>query len=263
MKRPYLPDELAAFDGPQPAVELRFETRDGMQSAYYLAPRGSNSEPPSAITCIFPGYRSTALDWLSFCRDYPYRDTGFLLLDYPGMGNCEGRYRPKNLVLTTRGALQALSRHIGQPDSLLSDVIFVGHSFGCGAALQSAPLMKVKRVILIAPFTTLRRAVFRRVGPLAWIMPDGLDNRKRLKDLHGKSPQPGVVLIHGEKDRSIPVRMGRSLASLYPDWIVYREIPGGGHVDILETQRPLIYDAIAGKNSMDMKRETAPGWDSQ
>jgi hypothetical protein len=77
-------------------------------------------------------------------------------------------------------------------------------------------------------------------------MPD-LDNRRRLADLYIQYPRPEVTIIHGDRDRSIRVTMGRSLAGLFPDWINYIEVKGAGHVDIYEDDPALIYDALAGK----------------
>ena len=78
-------------------------------------------------------------------------------------------------------------------------------------------------------------------------MPDRMDNRKRLADLYVKSPRPGVTIIHGSRDRSIPVSMGRHLAGLFPGWIHYIEVEGAGHVDIYRDRPELVYEALMGE----------------
>jgi len=213
----YGPADLDRFRDHGCGFELTFETEDGRQSAFYCLPADTSLKCPRDLVIVYPGYASTALDWIPFVRDYPKEDTGFLLLDYPGMGNNEGMYRPRNLPRTSRGAIKALCDHFHtELDSLSTGLILFGHSFGCGAALQFAPEINVKRVVLIAPFTTLMRAFVRKMGPVAWIMPDRMDNRKRLADLYVKSPRPGVTIIHGSRDRSIPGEHGTPSGRAFP-----------------------------------------------
>ena len=75
-------------------------------------------------------------------------------------------------------------------------------------------------------------------------MPDRMDNKERLRELSQRLNRPAVVLIHGSRDQTIPVEMGRDLAGLFPEWIVYHEIEGRDHVGILNTHQALILRAL-------------------
>jgi fermentation-respiration switch protein FrsA (DUF1100 family) len=120
----------------------------------------------------------------------------------------------------------------------------LGHSFGGGAALQFASHIEAERIVLIATFSTLHRIIWKKYGPLAWLVPDRMDNRKRLEELHRRLKRPAVVIIHGTDDHTVPVEMGRDLAALFPEWIVYHEIEGGDHVGVLKTHEAMIFRAL-------------------
>jgi pimeloyl-ACP methyl ester carboxylesterase len=241
----YAPSEIALFRAKNSGVELTYQTRAGRQTAFYVPPQKYCDRPPERLVIVFPGIRSRALEWLEMINRASDPDAAFLLIDYPGRGRCEGRMRPRHLVDSSFGALDALADHLNTKQvELTTDLRLLGHSFGCGAALQFACSFKVTRIILIAPFTTLHKAAYRQYGPLAWLIPDRMDNGKWLRELSDRSPCPAVVIIHGSADDVIPVKMGRELADGFPDWIIYHEIAGGDHVGILKTCEALIFQML-------------------
>ena len=153
--------------------------------------------------------------------------------------------RPKYLYESSSGAVSALAAHLNLNETrLMADLVLLGHSFGGGAALQFATRLTPKCVVLVATFTTMHRLLTARYGPLAWFIPDGLDNEEALKELSQKPHRPAVVIIHGSDDASVPVAMGRHLAGLYPEWIVYHELEGQDHMGILKEADALIYEAL-------------------
>ncbi|HSO18616.1 MAG TPA: alpha/beta fold hydrolase, partial [Desulfosarcina sp.] len=241
----YTPSDMAVMSRSPSLTEIRFETRAGRQSAFYLPPRNDPEALPSPLVIAYPGIGSRALDWRDLVSAAPDVDAGFLLIDYPGRGHSEGWMRPKYLPESTRGALESLGRYLDAPTSrLTARLVLLGHSFGCGAALQVATELGPERIVLIAPFTTLGKALFLKIGPLAWFNPDRMDNRERIQEVCNLTPRPVVTLIHGDSDGSIPVEMARELAGLTPGCVAYREISGAGHMDVLETARDLIFEGV-------------------
>lgn len=244
----YTPADLTAASRFPVLTELRFHTDAGNQSAFYLPPRAAPMDLPDPLVIAYPGIGSKALDWLDLVADAPDHTAGFLLIDYPGRGNSQGRMRPKHLPESTRGALAALERHLQTTRArLTTNAALLGHSFGCGAALQVAAELKPTRIVLVAPFTTLHKALFLRIGPLAWFNPDRMDNRERLRDICDRALRPTVTLIHGDADATIPVAMARELVRISNDCVDYHEIPRGGHLDVLETGKAIIHQGLFGK----------------
>ena len=247
---PYTASEIASFEAGKCGIELTYQTRAGSQSAFYVPPKESPERPPERLVIVYPGIRARALDWLEIVDRAPDPLAGFLLIDYPGRGKSEGLMRPKHLPDSSFGAIEALGLHLHvRQNELTKHLRLLGHSFGCGAALQFAPRIDVERIVLIAPFTTLHRAVYKFYGPLAWLIPDRMDNQERLKELYRKSRRPAVVILHGSVDNTVPVTMGRELAGLFPGWIVYHEIAGADHVGILKTCETLIFESLFSQAS--------------
>lgn len=197
----------------------------------------------SRIAILYPGIESVALGWLRFIKPEDCRDTGYLLIDYPGQGLSEGSMHPKESYLSSEGALQALAEHFGV-NKLEAEFHLMGHSFGTGAALQFAGRHQVKRIVLIAPFTTLRNAVAERSFLLSVLLPTQMDNRAIIRQLLPREQPPQITIMHGGKDTSLPVAMGRELAALDPARITYLEFPADDHVSILTTCRDLIFIRI-------------------
>ena len=234
----YQQAELDSFLQQQQGRTLSFQTRAGNQTAFYVPPKADPSAPPAPLVICYPGIGTRALDWLWLADRCPDSRAGFLLIDYPGRGLCQGRMRPKYLPESSDGALATLAAQLGVERAALErDTRLIGHSFGTAAALQFACRLETppRAIVLVAPLTTLHKALFRRFGPLAWLNPDRMDNRAYLTQLHGAPEPPAVAIFHGNADNALPVKMGRQLAALFPKWIRYREIPGVDHVGILRT----------------------------
>jgi len=244
-KYPYQPSEIDQLSKYKNAIQLSFETSKGRQVAFYIPPKTNAQSIPNPLVIIYPGIGARALDWLSFADNAPGTTAGYLLLDYPGRGFSEGLMRPRDLPQTSQGALEALEKqlHIDQ-NALYENICLCGHSFGCAAALQFAQEIPVKRIVLLAPFTTLHKAMFKMMGPFAYLNPDSMDNRQMIRDLLSRDHPPEITIIHGTLDETIPVEMGRELAAIDDEHIKYYEIPEATHMSIIEKNRQIAYDAL-------------------
>ena len=127
----------------------------------------------------------------------------------------------------------------------------MGHSFGTGAALQFAARQKVYRIILVAPFNTLRKAVAQKSTILSVLMPAQIDNAKLIENILTNDDKPSITIIHGSKDISLPVEMGRELAEIDPELINYYELPESDHSSLLTTHRDLIFHTLLDTNGLD------------
>ncbi len=245
---PVDPALLAAFEQRPANVRLEFTTSHGRQVAYYLPPLIDPRQPPTRLCILYPGIGSVALGWLRFIRPQEVPDVGWLLIDYPGRGECEGEMNPADNYLNSEGALAALAAHFGQP-RLNSELDLMAHSFGCGAALKFAVRHRVKRIVLVAPFDTLRRAVAVRSFLLSILMPSQIDNRKLIRQLLAGPHPPEISIFHGARDTTLPVRMSHNLLAVAPKQIAYHEFPNDDHVSILTNQRKLIIRTLTGQTT--------------
>jgi pimeloyl-ACP methyl ester carboxylesterase len=239
--RPYPP----GLTLPPGTIPLEYRTSQGLQTCFYLPPAAPKPNRRSKIWLLLGGNASLALDWLSLVESYPDPGAGFLLVDYPGYGRCQGRPSPAAILESTTGALAALATEISLPVAeIQAELGVLGHSLGAAAALLYAGRRPVGKLVLLSPFTSLKDMAARIVGPLlSHTLLHDYDNRARLREvLARKSPVP-VTIIHGNHDQIVPVAMGRELAGLSPR-IRYQEIDRGDHNYLLVTNAADIHRAM-------------------
>lgn len=230
---------------PADARPLHYQSAGGRQTAFYIAPK--NGGAPARMWIAFQGNAALALDWLDTLEKTPDPEAGFLLIDYPGFGACEGHPSPQTILESSEGALAALAADLKlDPKILYRHLNVLGYSIGGAAALQLAAGHDVERVVLISPFTSTMAMARATVGwPLCLLLRHRFDNRARLAELGRRLPRPAVVILHGGADTLVPVRMGRELAGIMPGWIEYHEIAGADHITVQMIGENQILKALA------------------
>jgi pimeloyl-ACP methyl ester carboxylesterase len=212
-------------------IELQFKTSAGQQTAFYIPPH-VGSGVPDRIWVAFCGNGSLALDWLPLTARDQIPGDAFLLVDYPGYGKSEGWPNIANTRSAADGALVALAARLGvELITLEPRLDTMGHSLGAAAALDFASRHpQVHRIILLAPFTSLRDEAALFVGSfLSHLLGENYDNRAALHHLAQSRPPPRVVIFHGLQDAMIPSAMGRELAAEFPGFVTFRGIPEAEH----------------------------------
>lgn len=218
--------------------ELRFQTSQGNQAAFFW--RNKNSETtPQNVWILFGGNGDVALHWIDFIRNFPDPHAGFLLVDYPGYGICEGRPNPRSILENSEYALKALLEQKRWKLSA-SALAVLGHSLGGAAAIQFAAKQVVRKILVVSTFTTIDDMVRAQIRvPLGPLLRHRFDNVSSLKAILSQNQVPEIYIFHGKKDEVIPLKMGRALAQLDPTRIKFVEIPEAHHNDVLQIALPL------------------------
>jgi fermentation-respiration switch protein FrsA (DUF1100 family) len=152
---------------------------------------------------------------------------GVLLLEYRGYGGNPGRPSEAGLLEDARAGLAAL-RAMG---IALDRILLWGESLGSGLAVRLAVEHPVAAAILEAPYTSITAMARLRFPfvPADWLLLDRFDSLSAV----GAVRAP-VLVLHGTRDRIIPVAMGRELFAAAPEpkqlWIADR----AGHIDLVE-----------------------------
>lgn len=242
--RPYRADLEAVL--PKQVKILPFTTGEGNQSAFWIPPRAGGA--PRQVWLCHSGNGSQALDWLPLVLAYPASDVGFLLVDYPGYGRCEGSSTPGRILANSSGAVAALAQRLSLTAADLDGRMCVlGHSLGAACALQYAAAHPVSRVVVVAPFTSMADMVDHVLfWPAHLILWHRFDNRARMDELAQRTPPPAVLIIHGTLDEVIPVAMGRELAATHPAFAALHEIPNADHNGIIDAAQASIIAAMMG-----------------
>ena len=210
---------------------ITYRTSQGMQTAWYRPPyRGDEATAPLWIA--FSGNGSLALDWMHFAGIADGR-FAWLMIDYPGYGECEGRPTPKAIRQSSVAAVEQLALRLKVPRELLiSRSLVIGHSLGAAAALMAAEDLGIHRGILISPFTSMTDIGREVLGwPLCHLNLHRFDNRKTLAAIC-RHPDARFTLYHGTNDNLIPIRMSTELAAAHPGQVTLHP-SSGGHNDVL------------------------------
>ena len=214
--RPALAD-LAAIG----VREITLTTADGLDLlAWYLPPRPGR---PIILyfhgNCGHIGYRGERLR--RFARD----GYGVMLAEYRGYGGNPGFPCEQGLFADGAAALDFLE-HAGID---AERIVLWGESLGSGVAVHLATTRDVAALVLEAPFTSVTACAQRRYPfvPAAFLLHDHFDSMSRI----GRVTAP-LLVLHGERDRVVPIRHGRALlaAATAPKegWFA----PEGCHVDL-------------------------------
>jgi pimeloyl-ACP methyl ester carboxylesterase len=143
-------------------------------------------------------------------------------------------------------AFSALATYLKIPaQDLMNNLGIMGHSLGTGFAIDLATRIKPKKLLLIAPFTSLEALIIYRYGNfkgtlLNLINPENYPNKTKLTKIVADASPPEITIVHGAQDRIIPVEMGRELAAIASDSIHYYELPDMGHPNMFSKKLPLI-----------------------
>lgn len=239
--RPYpdgVPTRWAAETKGKP---IGFSTSQGQQRAWLLG----NRENPERMWVVCGGNGTLALEWSPWLRAHAPGNDAWLLVDFPGYGDCKGRPSPGHIRESFNGALPAAAKELGW--SLPADsnkLRFFGHSLGAAAVLIAASDHHIQKGVLLAPFTSTMDMAREVVGlPVGFLVWHRFDNRARLAEIAARS-DARVIILHGTDDEVIPVAMGRDLAAGQAAIVTLREIPGGRHNTVQETAQPELTRAL-------------------
>jgi pimeloyl-ACP methyl ester carboxylesterase len=226
--------------------EIEYHTRSGKQVCFYIPPKNNPFSPPESVWIFFGGNGSLALDWLAYQDKFFPPTSGILLVDYPGYGLCEGKPKYKTIGESSDLAFHALAGHLNvEPESLEKNLNILGHSLGTATGLQFAKQHSVKKVILLAPFTSTLDMARRTVGwPLCHILIDRYDNIGVLEELVSRNPSPAIYIFHGDIDNIVPFSMGQKLAESHPGNVVFHPYKGVDHNFIIEASAKEIYQIM-------------------
>ena len=239
--RPYTPGTTAEWQRQTAGRPVNFTTSQGNQRAFLQG----NLKSPRNLWIFCGGNGTVALDWYEWLQIHAPKEDAWLLVDFPGYGDCKGAPNPRRIHETLKTVVPLAAREIGwdhPPDPARLRIF--GHSLGSAACLLAASEFKIQQGVLISPFTSTMDMSRALTGlPLGFIVWHRFDNSARLAELAARGPGE-VIILHGTDDEAIPVWMSRTLAAQQKQIVRLREIPGGRHNSIPETHPEMISEAL-------------------
>lgn len=173
---------------------------------------------------------------------------GVYMMSYRGYSGGGGSPTEAANVADARLAYGALVQEGVDPGF----IVIYGESLGSGVAVRLATERPAAGLILDAPYSSIVdvAAAAYPYLPVRWLLADRYESRKYIAQVH----MP-LLILHGERDRVIPVAMGRELFALANEPKRMATLADAGHSDIYIDGNP----ALAAVKSWigDLKRPAA------
>lgn len=239
--RPYAAGVTKEWSAKTQGKRIDFTTSQGHQRAFLQG----NLKTPRNLWIVCGGNGTVALDWSEWIEKNAPREDAWLLVDFPGYGDCEGEPSPRRIRESLRAAVPLAARALGWSSSPNpARLRFFGHSLGGAACMIAATEFGIQRGVLLSPFTSTMDMTREVTGlPLGFLVTHRFDNEARLAELVARGSGE-VIILHGTDDEVIPVEMSRRLAAGRKETIRLVEIPGARHNDITERNPEQVIGAL-------------------
>jgi len=208
--------------------EVWFGGLDGQTlHGWYIPQLRQEAAPPEPLFIWFHGNAGNIAHRLPQLQQLAQQVGGsHFLFDYRGFGKSRGRPTIAGLLADGRAAV-TLVQSRGWATG--RRVVYFGESLGCAVIVQLALERVPDRVILSAPFYSLRAMGQLVLPPLAFLVDKDLNTARVIQQL--RAP---LLVIHGTADTTVPFQQGQDLYALAPQPKVFHTVPGGGHTDLHE-----------------------------
>jgi uncharacterized protein len=203
------------------ARDLYFETRDKIKLHGWLFVQ--DPQAPFLLWCHGnAGNISHRLDNIARLQE---AGLNVFIYDYRGYGKSEGSLSEEGFYRDGEAAWETLLREGPVPPSR---VVLFGRSLGCAMAADLAVKVPAAGLILESGFPHLG-AMAKVHYPFVFserFLSGRFDALSRLKQV--KMP---VIVVHGDRDATVPIRLGRRLFEAAPEPREWYEIRGADHND--------------------------------
>ena len=217
-----LPSPAAA--GVPELSTVQLTTSDGLTLISWYAAPASNDKP---VIVYFHGNGGNIAGRTFKTRPFTDAGYGLLLVSYRGYGGNAGSPTEDGLMADGRAALAFVAAQ-GIPSAR---TVVLGESLGSGVAVAMAAEHDVAAVILEAPYTSTADAGQRTFPfiPVKLLMKDRFDSLSRIR--HIDAP---LLIVHGERDRTIPIDLGKMLFAAAVEPKEAHFLPNAGHNDLVD-----------------------------
>lgn len=215
--RPEILPPHFSFSYPFDFEERTFDMEDGGQinSLHFKVPNSRG------LIFYFKGNSRSIKGWAKFAQDFISNGYDFFMMDYRGFGKSKGKRSETKLYNDSQQLYKWLRKEYPQ-----DKIIVYGRSLGSGIATRIASWNHPRMLILDSPYYSFFHHIKRWASflPLSYIL------RYQIRtDQFITQVEAPIYIIHGDKDRLIPIGDSHKLTALAPEKIQLLVIKGGGH----------------------------------
>jgi fermentation-respiration switch protein FrsA (DUF1100 family) len=212
---------------------LTIDTQDGERLRAWLMPAAA----PRARIGYFHGNGGNLSNWSPILAGIVRRGYSVLAVDYRGYGVSTGRPTESGLY---RDAEALVTREWTGADKGVP-LIYWGRSLGGAMAAHAATVRRPDAVIIEAGFPDARSAV--RGSPLLAVLSFFSSYRFPTAEFLDRAHVP-VLMLHGDRDRVIPIELGRELFRRIHGSKQFVVVAGGDHNDAVARDAQAYWSAI-------------------
>jgi uncharacterized protein len=228
----YFPDRmrtLPAQVGLRDVEERLLKTPDGTRVVAWYG----RAKPGKPTILYFHGNAGSLANRAPRVERFMNEGWGVYMMSYRGYSGGGGSPTEGANVADARLAYGALVQEGVDPGS----IIIYGESLGSGVAVRLATERPAAGLILDAPYSSIVdvAAAAYPYLPVRWLLADRYESRRYIAQVH----MP-LLILHGERDRVIPVNMGRELLALANEPKRIATFPNAGHSDIYLEGNPAL-----------------------
>jgi uncharacterized protein len=178
------------------------------------------------LVIYFHGNTRSIKGWAKYSRDFTVHGYDVLMIDYRGFGKSKGKRSETAMKKDAQHVYNKMRYDFKYPEN---KIIIYGRSLGSGFAAKLASSNKPKLLILDAPYYSFSSLTNRYLPflPISILLRFKIRTDQWLK--YCRSP---IFIIHGNKDRLIPLSSSVRLAKVAPLNTILVPIYGGGHNDL-------------------------------
>jgi uncharacterized protein len=205
---------------------VKLTTADGLELSSWHRP--ADGDRPTIV--YFHGNAGHIGNRGSKLRPYLDAGWGLLLVSYRGYGGNPGNPDEDGLYRDGQAAMAFLAAEDVPPER----TVIYGESLGTGVAVhiaaeQARASRPVGALVLEAPLSSATDVGAHHYpwAPVRWLMKDRFESKAKIAAV-----ETPVFIYHGERDRVVPIRFGRTLFDAAVDPKESLWIPGAGHNDL-------------------------------
>lgn len=223
-KQVFFPDKTIVqtpADYDLPFEDVWFTSTDSIRLHGWLIP----ASPSNHILLFCHGNAGNISHRLDNVRLLNQRGISVFIFDYRGYGRSDSSISEKGFYLDSEAAYQMARKWA---DAHKAKLIVFGRSLGGIAATHLGATKSCDGLILESTFTNMG-AMARAHYPLPFaesLLEHRLNAVGEIKQV--RAP---ILFFHGDKDRIVPIRLGRGLFEAAPNPKEFVVIPGAGHND--------------------------------
>ncbi len=199
-----------------PFEEIFLEPEEGalINGLHFRLPKSKG------VVFYFKGNSRSIKGWGKFARDFLGKGYDFFMIDYRGFGKSRGKRTEAIIYRDTQFAYEYLKEQYPE-----DKITIYGRSIGSGFAAKVAADNVPHKLILDSPYLSFIDAARRFVPflPLTKLLKYHIRTDLWIQDV--KCP---TYILHGTKDRLIPLKAGKKLADLAKEGFII-PIEDAGH----------------------------------